>query len=86
MSPDTIASLPVKPRAVMRNPSDEELRKMISAMPNARLTEFDNYNVATRVVARSKGSTYLITDDPAAHSDQTITREEGERMRRLQDK
>ena len=58
--------LPVSPRSVIRNPDFETLRELIAAMPNARLTEFDNYNVETRVVARSKASTYIITDDPLA--------------------
>ena len=42
-------------------------------MPNARHTEYDNYNVQTRVVSRSKGSTYVVTDRPEEHSDQTMT-------------
>ncbi len=48
------ADLPVSPRSIVRNPSFEELRGMIAEMPNARLSEFDNYNVETRVLARSK--------------------------------
>jgi phosphoenolpyruvate carboxykinase (ATP) len=37
------------------------------------------------VVARSKSSTYIVTDHPEEHSDQTISREEGARIARLQD-
>jgi len=44
--------------------------------PNARVTEFGNLNVATRVVSRSKLSTFIATDNPKEHSDQTITRAE----------
>ncbi len=78
-------ALPVKPRVAIVNPEEQELKKLTAAMPNARLTGFDNYNVATRVTARSKGSTYIVTGDPHAHSDQTLSPEEGARMARLQD-
>ena len=60
-------------RATRWNPSPEELRELTARMPNAKHTEFDNYNVQTRVVSRSKGSTYIITDRPEEHSDQTIS-------------
>ena len=85
MNPDSLKSLPVSPRTVIDNPSDEDLRRLTAEMPNARLTTFDNYNVSTKVTARSKGSTYVVTDDGSAHSDQTISRKEGERISRLQD-
>ncbi|HSN67632.1 MAG TPA: phosphoenolpyruvate carboxykinase [Thermoanaerobaculia bacterium] len=78
-------TLPVQPKSVIWNPSPEELRELAARMPNARETEFDNLNVATRVVSRSKLSTYIATDDPKQHSDQTITRAEYERISRLQD-
>src|SRR5437899_11515902 len=80
-----VTSLPVTPREVIDNPFDEGLRQLTAAMPNARLTAWDNYNVATRVTARSKGSTYIVTDDRSSHSDQTITTRQGERMARLQE-
>jgi phosphoenolpyruvate carboxykinase (ATP) len=67
-------------RTIRWNPPPEELRELTSRMPNAKHTEFDNYNVQTRVVSRSKGSTYIVTDHPEAHSDQSISREEGERL------
>jgi phosphoenolpyruvate carboxykinase (ATP) len=54
-------------------------------MPQARRTAFGNYNVQTRVVSRSKASTYLVTDDPSITDDQTIDRAEGERIAALQD-
>lgn len=78
-------TLPVQARKVLLNPSFAELREMVARMPNARLTEFDNYNVETRVTARSKGSTYIVSDRPEEHSDQTISRAEYERMAALQD-
>ncbi len=53
-------------------------------MPNARLTEFGNYNVKTRVVSRSSSNTYIIPDSPEehteAHSSQAVCSEsEGQR-------
>src|SRR5205085_5477375 len=51
----------------------------------ARITEFKNVNVGTRVVSRSKLSTFIATDTPEEHSDQTITRAEFARVAKLQD-
>ncbi|MEO8216556.1 MAG: phosphoenolpyruvate carboxykinase [Acidobacteriota bacterium] len=73
-------TLPVHPKSVLWNPSPEKLRELASRMPNARTTEYDNLNVATRVVSRSKLSTYVVTDTPERHSDQTISRSEYEKV------
>ncbi len=74
------------PAASIRwNPSPDELRELTARMPNARLTEFDNYNVQTRVVSRSKSSTYIVTDAPEEHTDQTLSREVGRHIARLQE-
>src|SRR3954470_15648946 len=78
-------SLPVEPKSVIWNPTPDALRKFTEQMPNCRGTEFGNVNVATRVVSRSKLSTFIATDTPENHSDQTITRAEYERMAKLQD-
>ncbi|HEY0592076.1 MAG TPA: phosphoenolpyruvate carboxykinase [Thermoanaerobaculia bacterium] len=78
-------TLPVEPKSVVWNPSPEQLRALAAKMPNARETEFGNLNVATRVVSRSKLSTYIATDHPQNHSDQTITRAEYDRVAALQD-
>jgi phosphoenolpyruvate carboxykinase (ATP) len=67
------------------NPSAEELQELTSQMPNARRSEFDNWNVATSVDARATASTYIITDHPEEHSSQAITREEGARLAEMQD-
>lgn len=72
-------------KSVRVNPSDAELRELTAAMPNARRTKYDNLNVQTEVLARSKGSTYLVVDDPDEASEQAIDRQEGERIARLQD-
>ncbi|MFL5886911.1 MAG: phosphoenolpyruvate carboxykinase (ATP), partial [Thermoleophilaceae bacterium] len=72
-------------KSVRINPSAEELKELAAKMPNARRTKYDNLNVQTEVLARSKASTYLVLDDPDASSHQAISREEGERLARLQD-
>ena len=67
------------------NPTPEELQQMAAAMPNARPSEFRNINVQTRVDSRSTASTFIVTDDPASTSSQTITRAEFQRVAALQD-
>ena len=79
-----ILILPVEPKSVILNPSPEQLRRFTEEMPNCRKTEFGNVNVATRVVSRSKGSTFVATDTPENHSDQTISRAEYDRVAKLQ--
>jgi phosphoenolpyruvate carboxykinase (ATP) len=78
-------TLPVEPKSVFWNPTPEDLRRFAAEMPNARPTEFGNLNVATRVVSRSKLSTFVATDTPEHHSDQTISRAEYARIAKLQD-
>jgi len=80
----TPKTLPVSPKSMLWNPSPQELRRLTEGMPNCRRTEFGNVNVATRVVSRSKLSTFIATDRPEEHSDQTISRAEYERMAALQ--
>ena len=79
-----VKTLPVEPKSVIWNPSPDELRRYAAAMPNARVTQFNNINVGTRVVSRSKLSTFIATDRPEEHSDQTITRAEYARVAKLQ--
>src|SRR5918997_623281 len=67
------------------NPSAEELKELAAKMPNARRTVYDNLNVQTEVLARSKASTFIVLDDPDGSSQQAISREEGERIAKLQD-
>ncbi|MGN6184908.1 MAG: phosphoenolpyruvate carboxykinase [Thermoanaerobaculia bacterium] len=82
--PHTRKSLPVEAKSVVWNPTPEQLRQFAELMPNARLTEFGNVNVATKVVSRSKLSTFIATDHPEQHSDQTITRAEYARVAKMQ--
>src|ERR671917_2894047 len=72
-------------KSVRVNPSAEELKELAAKMPNARRTKYDNLNVQTEVLARSKASTFLVLDDPDSTSQQAISREEGERIAQLQD-
>src|SRR5918911_4087532 len=68
-----------------RNPSPEELRAFTERMPQCRITEFDNVNVQTRVVSRSSGSTYVVTEDSSSTSHKAIGRAEYARLAKLQD-
>src|SRR5260370_28467527 len=77
-------ALPVQPKSVTWNPSPADFRRLTEEMPNCRKTEFGNVNVGTRVVSRSKGSTYVVTDTPENHSDQTISRAEYDRISKPQ--
>ena len=72
-APDSVQT-PPRPKALIENPDPKDLRDMVAAMPNATKTEFGNYNLEIKVKARSKASTYMVSDTPEAHSDQTITR------------
>lgn len=75
----------VDPKSVVFRPDADALRELTGAMPQARLTEYDNYNVSTEVVSRSKRSTFIVDDDSSRHSDQCITRAEADRLAQLQD-
>jgi phosphoenolpyruvate carboxykinase (ATP) len=69
---------------VAENPSAAEVKELAAQMPNARRTRFGNFNVQTRVVSRSKRSTYIVTDEPDGQN-QSIPREEGARWADAQD-
>ena len=73
-------------RGVLENPSPEELLQLTGAMPNAQRTAFGNYNVQTRVDARSARSTYVVSDDPHMYEgQQVISRAEAKRLADIQD-
>jgi phosphoenolpyruvate carboxykinase (ATP) len=67
------------------NPPAERLRELTEQMPNSQTTQFGNVNVRARVDSRSKSSTYVVTDDPSSVTDQSVTREEYDRLARIQD-
>jgi phosphoenolpyruvate carboxykinase (ATP) len=76
--------LPVEPKDVIRNPAPERLRELTEQMHNTRITIYNNTNTQTRVDSRSKLSTYVVTDAPELHDAQTITRQEYERVSKIQ--
>ncbi|HZD18067.1 MAG TPA: phosphoenolpyruvate carboxykinase [Actinomycetota bacterium] len=69
-------------RTTHENPSAEELRRFTEQMPQCAVTEYGNVNVQTRVTARSADSTYVVAQ---ASSGKTMTREEFDRIGRMQD-
>ena len=71
-------------KSVVDNPDPQSLKDLAAEMPNAKPTRFGNLNVQTKVVNRSKGSTYIVTDEPDGQN-QAIPREEGERWAEAQD-
>jgi len=72
----------VQARTIHDNPSPEELRRFTEEMPQARVTEFGNVNVQTKVVSRSAGSTFVLAE---RSSGKTMTREEYDRIAKIQD-
>ena len=72
-------------RSVLRNPTQAELHALAKAMPNARETSYGAVNIQTEVLSRSKGSTFIVADDPEAYPHQAIDRDEWERMSERQD-
>lgn len=83
VSPTLVRDLPVA-RNVRINPSPAELRELTDAMPNARQTEFGNVNLQTRVVSRSKLSTYLVSEEPIG-THQVMSRADFDREAARQD-
>ena len=72
----------VDAKAVHDNPSPEELRRFTEAMPQCRVTEYDNVNVQTLVTSRSADNTYVVAE---RSSGKTMTREEYDAVARQQD-
>jgi phosphoenolpyruvate carboxykinase (ATP) len=85
MSSTVSSDLDLVAKSIAFRPTEAELRAFTDAMPQARPTRYGNVNVQTQVLARSKASTYVVTDRPEEHTDQTIGREEGRRIARIQD-
>src|SRR5206468_11160727 len=71
-------------KRVIANPSPEEVKELAAKMRTARPTEYGNLNVQTEVLARSKGSTYLVTDEPDGQN-QSISTDDGAQWAELQD-
>src|SRR5437762_4518713 len=71
-------------KRVIANPSPEEVKELAAKMRTARPTKYGNLNVQTEVLARSKGSTYLVTDEPDGQN-QSVTTDEGAKWAEHQD-
>ena len=71
-------------KRVTANPSPEEVKELAAKMPTARPTRYGNLNVQTEVLARSKGSTYLVTDEPDGQN-QSISTDDGAKWADRQD-
>jgi phosphoenolpyruvate carboxykinase (ATP) len=76
----------IEAKTIFRNPSSQELRTWVSNMPNARKTQFDNFNVEINVKARSKASTYIVSDTENTHSDQTMSRSDYLKVAEIQNR
>src|SRR5947199_1192523 len=59
-----MAFRPPQAAGVTENPTPDEVKALAAEMRTARKTKYGNLNVQTEVLARSKGSTYLATDEP----------------------
>jgi phosphoenolpyruvate carboxykinase (ATP) len=68
---------------IINNPSYNSLRQFTQEMPNAVPTEWGNFNIVTRVKARSPQSTFIVGDSNSSLP--TIERKKYERFARLQD-
>src|ERR671927_682224 len=71
-------------KRVIANPSPDEVKELAAKMRTARPTKYGNLNVQTEVLARSKGSTYLVTDEPDGQN-QSISTDDGAKWAELQD-
>ena len=71
-------------KRVTENPRPEEVKEVAANMPTARRTKYGSLNVQTEVLARSKRSTYLVTDEPDGQN-QSIPTDEGAKWAELQD-
>ena len=67
---------------VLVNPTPEELRRFTEAMPETRISEYDNTNTQTKVLARSADSTYVVD---RASSGKTMSREDYDVIAQQQD-
>jgi phosphoenolpyruvate carboxykinase (ATP) len=72
-------------KRVIENPTPEEVKALAAKMPTARPTRYGNFNVQTQVLARSKGSTFLVTDDPDGQN-QAVSTEDAAKWSDRQDK
>ncbi len=65
-------------KRVIENPSPDEVKALAAKMPTARGTKYGNLNIQTNVLARSKRSTFLLTDEPDGQNQSIPTDEAAE--------
>src|SRR6266480_769219 len=76
----------MRPRVVLDNPPQEQLRRLTLQMPNAKRAAYGSVDVFTRVDSRSSASTYIVTDTPEEYrGHQTMPRADYEEIARLQE-
>src|SRR5437870_1061903 len=76
----------MRPRVVLDNPPQEQLRRLTLQMPNAKGTAYVSVDLFTSVDSRSSGSTYIVTETPEEYrGHQTMPRAEYEEITRLQE-
>jgi phosphoenolpyruvate carboxykinase (ATP) len=71
-------------KSVVENPTAAKVKELAAKMPTARPTKYGNLNVQTEVLARSKRSTFLVTDDPDGQN-QAVSTEDAAKLAALQD-
>src|SRR5947199_2917667 len=71
-------------KRVIANPSAADVKELAAKMPTARPTKFGNLNVQTQLLARSKRSTYLVTDEPDGQN-QAISTDDAAKWSERQD-
>jgi len=50
----------------INNPSYHSLRQFTQEMPNACLTDWDNFNIITQIKTRSPHSTFIVGNSPSS--------------------
>ena len=56
-----------KIKNVIKDPGFEDLQKLVAEMPTAVKTNRGNYNVNTKVTARSPESTFFVSNTDTGH-------------------
>jgi len=83
---DSIPNLTLQAKKLYINPSHEELKQWALEMPSTQLSEFNNSNTTTQVVARLSKNTFIRTENPSNISHEAINHKEFEHVAQLQDK
>lgn len=59
--------MPSRKNKLINNPCSEMLRQLVSQMPEAAQSNFGNFNVNTKITARSAESTYFVSEKDIGH-------------------